>query len=1287
MITKPKTTFVILMLIVSAIVFSMNLQITAIEPATSPNNSSAATNNLPLNTQDINWSQIEVISEPVFGQNYNQHTSDDARIAVEGDKIYVVWHDPTELDYCGLDNDILYRFYDGYEWSEIQVISEPVKGQNINIGNSYEPSIAVENGNIYVVWADYNDTDYAGTDIDIFYRCNITGNSWEDIQVISEPMWGFNLNNGNSYDADIAVENNDIFVIWRDYTDLDSSGGDTDVFYRCNLTSTNWEDIQVISEPVFGANLNDRVSYESKIVVENGDVFVAWYDGSNINNAGTDYDIFLRINITGTSWEDIYIVSEPVEGLNQNTGWSYNPSFAIENNNLYIVWHDTSDVDNSGTDYDIFYRRNLTSSGWEDIQIISEPVANSDTNIGSSRYPDIAVENNNIYVVWGDDNDTNNANSSEDDIFFLTNFTGAGWDEVQVISEPVVGQNLNVVDSVNPAITVASNKTYVVWGDTSNFNGAGSDFDIFMRYSSLPLALDSPTVKPTTGNTSTNFNFTVTYIHTKNTAPQDLKVNINGMNYTMNETDPSDTDYIDGKEYYYVTNLDIGTDHTHRFWVADGVYTIFTKLFNLPDVLNTPPEITTIDNPTAYENTYYEITYSYEDIDLLNVGQISTWYFSTDANWLFFNKATTLLYGTPTSSDIGDCWANISVNDTIDVDFTNFTITVIELNDIPDITTNDIEYTYEDELYEVDYDATDTDSPLNDQVWDLQTNATSWLAIDTNNGMLSGTPTDNEVGNYWVNVSVDDGDGGSDFTNFTLIVLNVNDPPIILTGDVLTVKAGEHYDVDYEATDIDSPLAQLSWSLSTNASWLKLSSNTGVLSGTPALDDIGIYRVNVSVDDGDGGTNSHEFYITVSGSEPPRIITIDVVSATANKLYRVDYEAEDDNTPSYELLWALETNASWLSIDPGTGVLGGTPTKSEVGWFWVSISVDDGEGGVDNRDFILTVYSTQNEPPEIVTEDKLSAKVDTLYSVEYNAIDDRTPSGFLQWDMKTNASWLEMDTGTRLLTGTPLEADLGRYWVKISVTDGENGWDRSNFTVKVVKEAEYGDEDLKLSSPRMTPSEGDTDTEFTFSIHYYNAQNEEPDSILIIIDGNIHNMELSPGEVGYDGIYECRIKLAKGAHSYYYTTSVGADTIQTDNFNTPEIKETGKKSSTEESAGWEWMLLLVILIIIIVLIIVDLVIRMRKKPEEAPAEQQQPQPVAAMGPAGQPAPLDTPEPPSWAVVPTTISERLQDSVTTTPSTAPVMPQVVPPAGFLPPEPRVIRPPHQPILPDEEELEE
>ncbi len=1290
---KFKPIIITWILICSTIFLGLSAQIIANEPDNDLNAPSALGNNFTRGTVDINWSQLEVISEPVFGQNYNQLACSDAKIAVEGDKIYVVWHDETELDNSGLDNDIFYRYFDGYEWSEIQVISEPVKGQNINIGHSYEPAIAVENGNIYVTWSDYNDTDFSSTDIDIFYRCNITGSNWEDIQVISEPMFGFNLNTGHSFDNDIVVENNDIFVIWRDYTNLDNSGSDTDIFYRCNLTGSSWEDIQVISEPVFGLNQNTGWSYEPELVVENGDIYVAWHDSSNLNNAGSDWDILLRCNITGSDWEDIFIVSEPVEGQNQNTGSSSDPSFVIENNNFYIVWHDTSNVDNAGTDYDIFYRCNLTGSGWEAVQVISEPLVNSNINIGTSRYSDIAIYNNDIYVVWTDNNDTNNANASEYDIFFLCNFSGSGWSDVQVISEPILGQNLNDGDSLHPAITVSSNKTYVVWEDELNINGAGSDVDVFFRYTSLPLDLNFPTVKPTVGNTSTNFNFTVTYMHTKNTAPQELKVNINGMNYTMNETDPGDTNYIDGKDYHYVTNLDIGTAHSYRFWVADGDYTISTKLFDGPDVVNTPPQIITIDNPTAYENTYYEVVYNYEDIDLLNVGQISTWYFSTDANWLIFNKATTILYGTPTSNDIGNCWVNISVNDTIDLDFTNFTLTVIEMNDDPVITTNNVEFSYEDELYEVDYDATDADNPIGDLVWALTTNASAWLDIDAEDGILGGTPTNDEVGNYWVNVSVSDGDGGLDSENFTLTVINVNDPPRIITEDILVANIGELYEVDYDAIDIDSPPSSQTWQLQTDANWLEMGSTTGILSGTPLIEDVDQYSVNITVDDGDDGRGWREFELTVWGSGPPKILTIDVVTATVNKLYRVDYEAHDDKTPSDELRWELITNASWLKIVTDTGVISGTPAKNDGGWFWVNISVTDGEGGFDYHDFILTVYLTSNKPPKIVTEDKLFAEADELYSVEYNAIDDRTPSGYLQWFMQTNASWLKMDTHTRVLTGTPLDGDLGSYWVEVSVTDGENGWAKNNFTLKVVKEAQYGDDDFKLSGPKMTPTEGDTDTEYTFSIHYYNAENKEPDSIQLIIDGNIHNLELVAGEVGYNGIYECRIKLSKGEHTYYYTTTVGPETVNTEEFNTPEVKEVGNSGTTEGSAGWEWMFLIVILVIIIVLIIIDVMLRLKKQPEEpqptppipTPQAPPHPQMATVMEPASAIGPQETP---SWAFVPPTISEKLQKSASQSPSTTPVMPQVVTPAGFLPPQPRIIRPPVQPAEKEDElELEE
>jgi hypothetical protein len=68
-------------------------------------------------------------------------------------------------------------------------------------------------------------------------------------------------------------------------------------------------------------------------------------------------------------------------------------------------------------------------------------------------------------------------------------------------------------------------------------------------------------------------------------------------------------------------------------------------------------------------------------------------------------------------------------------------------------------------------------------IWTLQTNA-SWLALNTTTGVLSGTPTNWDIGYYWVNVSVSDGKGGFDYTNFSLNVNEENDPPQIISSDI-----------------------------------------------------------------------------------------------------------------------------------------------------------------------------------------------------------------------------------------------------------------------------------------------------------------------------------------------------------------------------------------------------------------------------------------------------------------------------------------------------------------------
>jgi hypothetical protein len=58
------------------------------------------------------------------------------------------------------------------------------------------------------------------------------------------------------------------------------------------------------------------------------------------------------------------------------------------------------------------------------------------------------------------------------------------------------------------------------------------------------------------------------------------------------------------------------------------------------------------------------------------------------------------------------------------------------------------------------------------------------------NGTLAGKPENGDVGSYWVNITVDDSNGGIGFRNITVTVRNVNDPPIPLK-EILLIQMDE----------------------------------------------------------------------------------------------------------------------------------------------------------------------------------------------------------------------------------------------------------------------------------------------------------------------------------------------------------------------------------------------------------------------------------------------------------------------------------------------------------------
>lgn len=89
--------------------------------------------------------------------------------------------------------------------------------------------------------------------------------------------------------------------------------------------------------------------------------------------------------------------------------------------------------------------------------------------------------------------------------------------------------------------------------------------------------LDFPNVLPSTGDITKEFNFTVDYFDSDNDPPEYVSVSLDETNVTMYETDSEDTEYTDGKSYWYSSTFSAGI-HTYQFFTSDSDLTNSTEI-------------------------------------------------------------------------------------------------------------------------------------------------------------------------------------------------------------------------------------------------------------------------------------------------------------------------------------------------------------------------------------------------------------------------------------------------------------------------------------------------------------------------------------------------------------------------------------------------------------------------------------------------------------------------------------------------------------------------------------
>ncbi len=239
------------------------------------------------------------------------------------------------------------------------------------------------------------------------------------------------------------------------------------------------------------------------------------------------------------------------------------------------------------------------------------------------------------------------------------------------------------------------------------------------------------------------------------------------------------------------------------------------------------------------------------------------------------------------------------------------------------------------------------------------------MSINATTGVISGTLAANasQSGPYSVDVTANDGQGGTVMDTFTW---TVNNP-----APTVGAPIADQIDNDGAAISLDVSGAfgdddSLTFSATGLPAGLSVNATTGVIAGTLAANasQSGPYSVDVTADDGQGGTVTDTFTWTVNNPTPTA--STDNYGTTENNVLNVagpGVLANDSDPDGDPLTAGLVTGptSGALVLNPD-GSFTYTPNVGFTGSDGFTYQADDGNGGTSNATVNITVNPVNTEP-------------------------------------------------------------------------------------------------------------------------------------------------------------------------------------------------------------------------------------------------------------------------------------------------------------------------------------
>lgn len=383
-----------------------------------------------------------------------------------------------------------------------------------------------------------------------------------------------------------------------------------------------------------------------------------------------------------------------------------------------------------------------------------------------------------------------------------------------------------------------------------------------------------------------------------------------------------------------------------------------------------------------------------------------------------------------------------------------FEVTVNSTNNAPTIA-NEISDQTLDEGFgssEIDLSTVFEDADGDDLTLSAESSNENVVTVAISENTL--TITEVGTGTSIITVTSDDNNGGLVSEEFNVTVNEVNNAPTVadqIDDQVFEEGFGSsNVDLSSIFNDADGDALTLSAS-SSDESVVSVSISGTSLTITET--GTGSSTVTVTADDGNGGSVSDEFTVTVNAANTAPVLATTISDQTFDEGFGssdVDLSSTFSDADGDDLTLNAESSDENVVT---VAISGNTLTITEVGTgtSTITVTANDNNGGSVSEEFTVIVNSTNNAPTfaneindQILDKGFGSSEID-LSSVFEDADGD---------DLSMNAESSDETIVTVTILGTTLtltEAGVGSAVITVTADDGNGGSISDEFTVEVIE--------------------------------------------------------------------------------------------------------------------------------------------------------------------------------------------------------------------------------------------